>query len=324
MKEVDPQKLFKKERVHTDSSLDSERGKTDESLLDIIETVPEVKGPAEKALNETLAREREQTDETLTNERVKTDSEVERFSNLLAEEKEAHEETRVALTTRDELLAIVSHDLRNPVGSIRSYAELISEDPSFAAASGEVHEWMEVIERNAETALSLINDILDMEMFAAGKLRVEIAPFDVAEIVAASVKSFAVLAEERKLRLTMNPSSGESLIANCDRARTMQILSNLIGNALRYTPAGGSVSVGVERHKGGVKVTVADSGPGIPEDKLEQIFERYAQLKNSQRRGLGLGLYIARMLAEAQRGRLWVTSKRGEGSSFSFTLPGSN
>ncbi len=112
----------------------------------------------------------------------------------------------------------------------------------------------------------------------------------------------------------------DSLI-NCDRDRVAQILSNLIGNALKFTPEGSSITVATEESSVEIKVSISDTGPGIPEDQKNHIFERFAQIGNKNRTGLGLGLYISKTLVESHGGTIWVTSAVGKGSTFYFTLP---
>jgi CheY-like chemotaxis protein len=108
----------------------------------------------------------------------------------------------------------------------------------------------------------------------------------------------------------------------CDGGRVIQVLSNLVGNAIKFTPAGGAITVRVETERGGARLSVGDNGPGIPEDKRTRIFDRYWQVEETPGKGRGLGLYIARGIVEAHRGRIWVDSEPGRGTTFSFTLPG--
>jgi signal transduction histidine kinase len=113
----------------------------------------------------------------------------------------------------------------------------------------------------------------------------------------------------------------ESIGADLDHDRILQVLSNLIGNSLKFTPNGGTIELSARKQETQVEISVTDNGPGIPEDAKEQIFERFSQLKRNDRRGLGLGLFISKWIVEAHGGHIWVTSEVGKGSTFSFTLP---
>ena len=295
-------KAVQTERTNADAAIQTERDQKD------------------KVLAEFLLREREETDENLSHERTQTDIMVFHSSQLLTKEVNSHSQTKAELTTRDELVAIVSHDLRNPIGSVLSCAEMLLEDPSYARMGTELKYWIELIKRNAETSLRLIRDILDMERIAEGKLEVRLKAEDLGVVVRQTVDSFVHVAAANRILLKVIPLD-EPVLFNFDRDRISQVLSNLIGNALKFTPEGGSVTVSIQATKSDVIVSVIDTGIGIPEDQKERIFVRYAQLGNKDRRGLGLGLYISKMLIVAHRGRLWVASVVGQGSAFHFSLP---
>jgi signal transduction histidine kinase len=270
--------------------------------------------------DESLYRERGDTDESLSHERRHSDLEAKRRSELLQKEQSLHAVTTAALTTRNEFLAIVGHDLRNPVGNIVFYADLLLEGLSSVQMGDESKKWVEVIKRNAQTSLRLIGDILDLERFAEGKLELQLVSLDLQGLVQESVESFAHTAVGNSILLRAVPSSIPA-IGLCDRDRIAQVLSNLIGNALKFTPAGGSVSVEVKQNDKEIQVSVADTGPGIALEQQRRIFDRFAQITNKDRSGLGLGLYISKMLIEAHQGKLWVVSAPGTGSKFCFTLP---
>ena len=269
--------------------------------------------------NALLARERGETDDNLQSERAQTDDEVRRSTTRLDKELSSHTKTKLALTTRDEFLAIVSHDLRNPIGAILSCAELMLDDLSEPADPEQLRLSIELVKRNAETSLRLISDLLDIERIVAGKLTIEMRPYDVCAVITQSIESFSYAAAAKGIRLETKFAPPCAL--TFDRDRVAQVLSNLLGNALKYTPKGGTIVVATAVADGELLVSVSDSGPGIPETERLKIFDRFAQLGNKDREGLGLGLYISKMLIEAHRGRLWVDSKRGAGSTFTFALP---
>ena len=267
-----------------------------------------------------LALEREQTDNNLLVERARTDSEVHLASSLLSDEIAEHSKTKISLTTRDEFLAIVSHDLRDPIGVISMYADTLMEHASYKKLDPDIKKWIEVIKRNAATSLRLIGDILDMECIAEEKLQLKLKQQSIGHIIRESVQSFVHSASAKAVVLSATPPNISGNVV-CDHDRIIQVLSNLIGNALKFTPEGGSIILSTKLSEKEVEVSVRDTGPGIPEDKKDYIFNRFAQLGSKDRTGLGLGLYISKMLIEAHQGQLWVQSKIGEGSTFFFSLP---
>ncbi len=274
----------------------------------------------DELVNEFLEREREKTDKNLSFERTRADSEFEQHSSLLSAEIAMHLKTKTSLTSRDEFLAIVSHDLKNPIGIASSCAAMLLEDDSFKEMGSEIRSWIQVIKRNNDMALRLISDLLDMEQVAEGKLQIKLGRHNIGQIIRESIESFGQLATAKKITLKfISPEvSGEIL---CDRDRIMQVISNLIGNAVKFTPDGGSISINASFSESELQVSVSDTGPGIPVDKKEKIFERFVQLSRNGRKGLGLGLHISKMLIEAHKGRLWVQSEIGHGSNFIFALP---
>lgn len=301
------------QRQFDDNTVQEERALIDAALF------------KERSLNRTVAQEllhgeRQETDENLLQERNHTDAQVEHVSNLLTDEKSSHNLAKAALTTRDEFLAIVSHDLRNPIGNVLSYTELLKEDSSFTTLSSEAKNWIEVIERNTQTSLRLINDILDVERFAAGKFHLDLSRHNLQNLLNQAVESFSRMASFKEIIIKCVASDVPSVV-NCDASRIEQVLSNLIGNAIKFTPKGGTITLSLSQKGNALLVSVSDSGDGIPDDKQIRIFDRFAQINNKDRNGLGLGLYISTMIVEAHQGRLWVTSKVGQGSTFSFTIP---
>lgn len=274
----------------------------------------------ERILNKLVSLEREATDKNLLEERTKTDLATILAAKLLKLEQTAHSGTKSALTSHEEFVAIVSHDLKNPIGTILSSVEILMEHASMATVDDDAKRWLEVIKRNAETSIRLISDILDMERIVEGKIQLKIAPCQISDLIRDVIESYIQAANVRQINLKSLKTNFDGLI-NCDRDRIAQILSNIIGNALKFTPKGGSVSVSVEEAKNEIKFSVKDTGPGIPTDQQTRIFERFAQIGNKSRSGLGLGLYISKTLVESHRGRIWVESSDGAGSEFCFTLP---
>ena len=304
------------ERAQSDSAVELERSQVDAAL----EKERELKSDLAIRI---LEQERKLTDRNLSYERTQSDLEVLRSSSLLSDERSEHSKTKISLTTRNEFLAIVSHDLRNPIGAAASCAEMLLEDATFANIDPEVKHWIEFIKRNVDVSLRMIADLLDLERMALGKLKLNLEKIRVGQIIRQSVESFAHAASAKGVLLRAIPIIGSDE-AVCDFDRILQVLSNLIGNALKFTPEGGTITVSASIIDTAVQVSIEDTGPGIPEEKLGQIFERFAQLGSNDRRGLGLGLYISKMLIDAHGGRIWVKSKINEGSTLFFTIPNSS
>ena len=322
----------KPERKKTDDSLINERDKTDASIKEErrgADRAMELERTNVDALNvkerdeknasdrDLLTEERVTTDRNLQEERVHSDSKERISSGRLSDEIADHLKTKVALTSRDEFLAIVSHDLRNPLGAISSWVELFMEENT--KLDLDFKNGLELIKRNADTALRLIRDILDMESIAEGKFLLKSENCRIDKILAESVQSCGHIASTKSIHLTLEADTSVEVV--CDHDRILQVLSNLIGNAVKFTPDGGSIFLSATMNAAEVLVAVRDTGIGIPPEKQEIIFERFAQLAKEDRHGLGLGLYISKLIVEAHQGRLWVESSVGEGSTFKFTIP---
>ena len=281
--------------------------------------------------DERLRLERETSDEAIDAERFRTDAATEMgrthhqasaksSADLLSQEQESHRKTRTDLTTREEFLAIVSHDLRNPLNHISMAAQELSEGPG---KPEDVKAIAASIKRSAGEMVRLIEDLLDIERIAAGKLILHYEKHDVCEIISEVVGDFKGDAAAKEITLIAKPEGGCNDVL-CDRSRVQQVLSNLIGNAIKFTPAKGEISVSCARtgpEGKDVQVSVRDTGAGIATEKVDSIFQRFSQINSRDRRGIGLGLYIAKMMVEEHPGRIWVDSKLGEGSTFHFTLP---
>jgi PAS domain S-box-containing protein len=237
---------------------------------------------------------------------------------LLQREREARAEAETAVRMREEMLAIVSHDLRNPLNSILGNASMLLQMPLDEEQRG---RQLQVIQRSAERMNRLIQDLLDVARLHAGqKLALEPQPLDLAPVLTEACESFQPQVREKNQRL-------ECLVASdlppvrADRDRLMQVLSNLIGNAVKFTPGQGRIAVEAKPVEGEMRLTVTDTGPGIPADDLGSIFDPYWQARTTARLGAGLGLPIAKAVVESHGGRIWVESRLGEGSTFTFTLP---
>jgi signal transduction histidine kinase len=223
-----------------------------------------------------------------------------------------------AIETRDDVLGIVAHDLRNPLAAILMQAELLREPG--ADTSRLPHKAAESILRSATRMNRLIEDLLDVTLLEQSRLSVERHPLDVRQLMVEVLHAHEARAAAESLDLHLDvPADLPEVL--CDRDRVLQILENLVGNALKFTPAGGRITVGAGRRTNDVLFWVADSGIGIDSDSLPHVFDRFWQAKKGRRSGAGLGLAIARGLVEAHGGRMWVESTLGRGATFFFTIP---
>ncbi|HEX8821617.1 MAG TPA: PAS domain S-box protein [Archangium sp.] len=230
-----------------------------------------------------------------------------------------YKQSQQATRARDEVLAVVSHDLRNPLNVISlGSTYLLKHLPQ----GDEATSWRkqgELIRRSADRAVHLIQDLLDVAKVESGRLSLEREAETVGGLLDEAIELHRPLAEAHGLRLEREEAPGLPAVL-VDRARVLQVFSNLIGNALRFTSEGGRITVRARREGALVRFAVIDTGKGIAAEHLPHLFDRYWQVK-STREGAGLGLPIAKGLVEAHGGRIQVESEPGRGSTFSFTLP---
>jgi len=224
-----------------------------------------------------------------------------------------------ALSNRDDFLGLVSHDLRDLLGGIVMSASLLARAPD-GDVGKQTHLQVDRIQRYAARMNRLIGDLLDVASLDAGQLALTPACGDAAAVISEAVETFRAAASAKGIALETE-ITGQPIPWNVDSARMLQVLANLITNAIKFTPRGGAVRVQGERREGELRLSVTDTGVGIPPDLLESIFERFWQVGVNDRRGLGLGLYISRSIVKAHGGRIWAESADGAGSTFFVTLP---
>ena len=225
-----------------------------------------------------------------------------------------------ATRARDDLVAIVSHDLRNPVHTINMAASFLLEISPKDDRRVQARRQLEVIQRSANRANRLIQDLLDVAKIQAGGLVVEQVPVEVKSLLAEIMESATTLASPANIRVSCHHPEGIPAVST-DRERALQVFTNLLGNAIKFTPKGGEIRILAALDNGEIKFTVADSGPGIPPEHINHVFDRYWQAKSTAKLGTGLGLSIAKGIVEAHGGRIWAESPPGSGAHFNFTLP---
>lgn len=238
----------------------------------------------------------------------------------IAERIRVEQALQEAVRLRDEVLGIVSHDLRNPVHTVSLSSGFLLEILPEGQPQDAVRKQLGIIRRAAEQMERLIRDLLDVASIASGRLSVERHPHDAAALLRAACETLQPLVEEKGLHLQAHTPPGTYLV-RLDADRIHQVLSNLVGNAIKFTPEGGRIDLSLEAEDRGVRFSVADTGSGIPAAQLPHIFEQFWQASRAGRHGAGLGLAIAKGIVEAHGGRIWVESAVGKGTVFSFTIP---
>jgi PAS domain S-box-containing protein len=223
-----------------------------------------------------------------------------------------------AVRTREEILAIVSHDLKNPLAAVSLSIQLLLKLNKLEGS--QLQDFANRIQRSVSQMQTLIGDLLDFAKIQAGTFSVEIFRESLLGIVLPLREVFQSLADAKKLHLDVEISQQLSEVA-CDGSRIAQVISNLLGNAIKFTPEGGTVRLFAVETKGGVLVSVSDTGPGIPSEQLSKVFDRFWQAKETKHLGSGLGLSIAKGIIRAHHAKIWVESEVGKGSQFFFTLP---
>ena len=242
------------------------------------------------------------------------------LGRLLEEEREtlAAANTRLAELDRlkTDFVSMVSHELRTPLGLIKGYAGSLLQ-PDLVQDEETRREFLTVIEEETDRLTELVSNLLDMSRIEAGSLRVDPHPTELGRLLEASTARLRVREPDRPLALDI-ASELPSVLA--DEQRIAQVLDNLLTNAARYSPPNTQIGLRARAVNGSVEVAVQDHGPGVPEDKREQVFDKFVRL-DDQPGGSGLGLAICRGIVQAHGGRIWVEANRDRGSTFAFSLP---
>jgi PAS domain S-box-containing protein len=225
---------------------------------------------------------------------------------------------RSAVQARDDVLAVVSHDLGNPLSAIRIGAKIVRR--RLPDDETEAIRQLDGIRQAVLQMERLVNDLLDVKRLEAGQLTLQRRAQPPASLLTEVVDMIGSLAEEHGQTLVCTADEGLPDVA-VDRPRMMQVLQNLLGNAIKFTPAGGRIELRAEGGNGVVRLSVSDTGPGIPQAHLPYIFDRFWQARRAGRLGLGLGLAIAKGIVEAHGGRIWAESRPGDGTTVYFTVP---
>jgi signal transduction histidine kinase len=229
---------------------------------------------------------------------------------------QANEKLREAIRLKDELVSMVAHDFRSPLTTIQAFSELLQE----RIDNDEMKRFLAIINRQSKHLASLAADTLTMSRLESGNLPFKYKPFNITELIASLVEARS--AESSHDIVFESPK--EDITVNADYGRIYEVIDNLIGNAIKYSPNGVKVKVTLDKTEDSVKLSIADKGIGIALADMPKLFQKFSRLESARQHqisGTGLGLYICRSLIEAHGGRIWVESEPGNGSAFHFTLP---
>ncbi|MEZ0310880.1 MAG: sensor histidine kinase [Myxococcota bacterium] len=356
----DPNKL-PKERRETDRVLHHERRKSDEhigqaSADETSAVVLRARGRADEVLGQArdradqileregstsgqrraLREERAAADLTLQKEHVtadarvtdESDDRVRALTGLLRHERERTDEALLVERLRgdattvatSDFMGMVTHDLRNLLGAIALVAEVQLQTAADDEPGRRARDAARKIQRLTARTSRLVGDLVDVASIEAGQFATVPTTSEVRVLVQDSIDAFEPLAASKDISLEASIAAS-SLVASFDYGRILQVLANLLANAIKFTDKGGRVTLRVEATDTDVCFSVTDTGAGIAPDQLEPIFERFWQVTKNDRRGLGLGLFISKCIVESHAGRIWAESTVGKGSTFCFTLP---
>jgi PAS domain S-box-containing protein len=231
-----------------------------------------------------------------------------------------YQQSQAAVSARNEVLGIVSHDLRNPLNAVRFGAQALLRHWPPMGDGGLERNQLSAITKAADRMHRLIRDLLDVAQIDVGRLAVEIEPIPAGILLEDAIELIHHSAAEKSITVTCE-ATGDLPLVNADGVRILQVFSNLLNNAVKFSAAGSTIVLGAERQEGEVVFSVRDQGRGIEPDLIPHIFNRFWRARNDSREGAGLGLAIARGIVESHDGRIWVESTVGTGSTFYFALP---
>jgi signal transduction histidine kinase len=242
---------------------------------------------------------------------------------VMEEMREQNKELERLNSLKSEFVSTVSHELRTPLTVVLSATNNLL-DGAFGALNEPQNKWLKKISYHALRLHGMISDILDLSKLQSGKADMRREQVDVAKLFKAALTHLSMLTKEKKIKLTHSISADLPVIWG-DPGRLEQVLTNLVTNAIKFTPAEGHIEVTIEKEEEQIGITVADSGMGIPAEQQEEIFQRFHQIrttdKDSSTQGIGLGLAICREIVIQHRGHIWVESEVGKGSRFKFLIP---
>jgi signal transduction histidine kinase len=241
--------------------------------------------------------------------------------NRMNEElRRLYTELEAASQHKSEFLANMSHELRTPLNAIIGFSQVLREE-MFGTVNEKQAEYLDDIISSGNHLLSLINDVLDLSKVEAGRVELDVQPFSLRDALERGVVMVRERATEDGVRVGFTADPGVDVVDG-DERRIKQVIFNLLSNAVKFTPPGGAVDVSASRVNGEVRVSVADTGPGVAPEDRERIFEEFQQSESAEHHeGTGLGLALSKLFVELHGGRIWLESELGRGTTFTFALP---
>ena len=234
----------------------------------------------------------------------------------------ALKELQIVSRRKNDFISSVSHELRTPLTSIKGYAAILLAG-KLGDLPPEIRQRLEKINKHSDELVHMVNDLLDIARIESGRQTMKQEELDLKQIAEKIGDLLGVQMKEKDIAFTVNiPDEASSVFA--DRQQIERVFINIVGNAIKFTPANGKITISSQQHKDGVQIDISDTGYGIPENALEAIFEEFYRVDNPINEGVkgtGLGLALVKHIIEAHTGKIWVKSKFGSGSTFSFTLP---
>jgi signal transduction histidine kinase len=288
------------ERNRHDTVMEQERQRSDDAVQ---------AARAEQAVDPAEQGRRADTDEKLRAERLRVDRSLGNTEQALSLAKEE-------VGRRSNVLAMVAHELRNPLSVIAMNTDFLAE----RASDDEVRESVTEVQRSAARMARLLQDLVDLARIEGRTLRIVKRRVDVGALLSEILAAYGPLFAKRGITFTC-AAHAPGTVATFDHDRIVQVISNLVSNSMKFTPAGGTVSLRMDRRADDIELAVTDTGAGIVASALPHVFNRFWQGNSEPGTGLGLGLYICEKIISAHAGRIWVESELGRGTTFRFTLP---
>ncbi|MCA9917088.1 MAG: GAF domain-containing protein [Anaerolineales bacterium] len=245
----------------------------------------------------------------------------EELEERAAELAVAYDELKESDRLKDELVQNVSHELRTPLTFVKGYVDLLM-DGDKGLLTPEQQEYLQIVSDKTDDITRIIEDIITLQRIDSGNLQMEVMPM--ADLLKTAVANHRIVADKKGLSITCTIEEGQKGLVRIDKGRMNQVLDNLIGNAFKFSPDGGTIHLSMLEEEDEVLVSVVDEGIGMPAEKHQRIFERFYQIDGSSRRrfgGTGIGLAIVKRIIDAHEGKIWVESEIDKGSAFFFTLP---
>lgn len=231
---------------------------------------------------------------------------------LLAEEK-----------LKTDFVTLSSHQLRTPLSAIKWFVEILLTERAGKLNRKQI-DYLKEVQRSNERAIALVNDLLQVSRVQEGKLHLDLAQCKLDQLVEDATDAHRSLMTSSNISFHLEVVNGPLPVITVDKVKIRRVIENLLGNAVKYTPRGGSVGIIIKREDGQIVCSFSDSGVGIPADEQDKIFQRFfrgSNVSKIQTDGTGLGLFIAKALVEAHKGRIWFESQEGKGTTFYFSLP---